>query len=169
MHKINTSSWKSFAIGTLFEIKKGSRLTKAQMKDGKIRYIGSSALNNGQTAFIGNQDCVHPANLLTVCYNGSIGETFYQDEIFWASDDVNVLYPRFEMNLNIALFIAPLIKKISKKYSYVNKWKLEDMRADEITLPITNKGEPDWDYMDSYMKNLMHESENALNALQKII
>ena len=27
----------------------------------------------------------------------------------------------------------------------------------------------DWDYMDSYMKNLTQETENALNALQRII
>ena len=166
---VNIKSWGTFAIGTLFDIKKGSRLTKAQMKEGNIRYIGSSALNNGQTASIGNQDCIHPANLLTVCYNGSVGETFYQDEKFWASDDVNVLYPKFKMNRNIALFIAPLIKKVSEKYSYVNKWKLEDMRADEITLPITDDGEPDLHYMDSYIKNLIQESENALNTLQKII
>lgn len=168
MKKINTSSWRAFTIGTLFEIKKGSRLTKAQMKEGNIRYIGSSALNNGQTAFIGNQDCVHPANLLTVCYNGSIGETFYQDEIFWASDDVNVLYPKFEMSLNIALFIAPLIKKISKRYSYVNKWKLEDMRADEITLPVTDQGDPDWDYIDKYMSEVLRESEEYLDNLGQL-
>ena len=42
-------------------------------------------------------------NKITVCYNGSVGETFYQDQPFLASDDVNVLYPKFDMTKEIRL------------------------------------------------------------------
>ena len=112
MTKIDISEWKPFAIGNIFDVIKGTRLTKAHMKSGDIRFIGSSSMNNGCTSLVGNTENMHPANTITVCYNGSVGETFYQDEPFLASDDVNVLYPKFNMNRNIALFIAPLIKAI---------------------------------------------------------
>ena len=124
-------------------------------------------MNNGCTSLVGNTENMHPANTITVCYNGSVGETFYQDEPFLASDDVNVLYPKFNMNRNIALFIAPLIKAISARYNYVDKWKQDVMVADEIMLPVDINGEPDWAYMDEYMSEIVKESEVNLASLMK--
>lgn len=159
MAKIDTSGWKEFLVGELFDVVKGTRLTKANMIPGDIRFIGSSAMNNGCTAMVGNTENMHPANTITVCYNGSVGETFYQDQPFLASDDVNVLYPKFDMTKEIALFIAPLIKSVSARYNYVDKWKQEEMIAGAIKLPVDLSGEPDWAYMDEYMSAVMRESE----------
>lgn len=169
MTRIDTKGWRPFTIGSLFEVVKGTRLTKADMVPGDIRFIGASAMNNGVTAYISNDEKLHPANTLTVCYNGSVGEAFYQDEAFWASDDVNVLYPRFNMTRNIALFIVPLIKAISKRYNFIDKWKQEIMAADEIHLPVTPTGEPDWAYMDSFMANLVSESETSIECLRRVL
>lgn len=168
MAKIDTSKWKSVAIGSIFNVVKGTRLTKANMIPGLTRFIGSSAMNNGCTALIGNDKNIHPQNTITVCYNGSVGETFYQDEPFWASDDVNVLYPKFEMNKEIALFIVPLIKSASHKYTYIDKWKREDMIADKIKLPVCETGEIDWEFMESYMKNVLNESLKNIENIRQI-
>ena len=161
--KVDTREWGSFALGTLFNIVKGKRLTKAEMKSGKIPFIGSSALNNGCTAMIGNDKNQHPENTITVCYNGSVGETFYQDQPYIASDDVNVLYPKFTMNRQIALFIVPLIKGVSSRYDYIDKWKKEAMEADKIYLPVDKNGDPDWDYMEEYTKMVQGKTERVLN------
>lgn len=152
--KVDTREWGSFALGTLFNIVKGKRLTKAEMKSGETPFIGSSALNNGCTAMIGNDKNQHPENTITVCYNGSVGETFYQDQPYIASDDVNVLYPKFTMNRQIALFIVPLIKGVSSRYDYIDKWKKEAMEADKIYLPVDKNGQPDWAYMEEYMRKV---------------
>lgn len=168
-HEVNVSGWKEFSIGDIFNVVKGTRLTKAHMKPGDTRFIGSSAMNNGCTAQVGNTENVHPKNTLTVCYNGSVGETFYQDEPFLASDDVNVLYPKFQMTREIALFIAPLIKAVSARYNYVDKWKQEDMIADTIKLPVTTDGDPDWAYMDEYMRSMIVSAEADLIAIQLTI
>lgn len=161
--KVDTRGWGSFALGTLFNIVKGKRLTKAEMKSGETPFIGSSALNNGCTAMIGNDKNQHPENTITVCYNGSVGETFYQDQPYIASDDVNVLYPKFTMNRQIALFIVPLIKGVSSRYDYIDKWKKEAMEADKIYLSVDKNGDPDWDYMEEYMKMVQRKTENVLN------
>ena len=166
MERIDTSKWKEFVIGDFFDVFKGTRLTKANMIEGGIKFVGSSAINNGETARISNDEHLHPANTITVCYNGSVGETFYQDEVFWASDDVNVLYPKFAMNKYVALFICPIIKNVGQKYAFVDKWKQEDMKNTKIKLPVATDGKPDWEYMENYMKTEFQIAEKHLRALQ---
>lgn len=168
-HKIKINNWQDFSLGGesgLFNIVKGTRLTKANMKEGNINFIGSSAINNGVTNHISNSERVHPANLITVSYNGSIGEAFYQNEPFWASDDVNVFYPKFEQNFEIAMFLIPLIRKVGEKYKFVDKWKLEDMCNDKFKLPVNKNSEPDWKYMENYMKKVMSDCESKLDNLE---
>lgn len=150
---LDISSWKLFQLSELFNVQKGKRLTKADMKDGKIRFIGASAINNGITAYISNDEHLHPQNTITLSYNGSIGEAFYQDEMFWASDDVNVLYPKFEMNREMAFFIIPLLKTAGKRYAFIDKWKKEDMEKSKIPLPVDKDGNPDYKYMENYIVN----------------
>lgn len=163
--EIDISSWKLFQISDLFNVQKGKRLTKADMKDGKIRFIGASAINNGITAYISNDEHLHPQNTITLSYNGSIGEAFYQDEIFWASDDVNVLYPKFEMNREIAFFIIPLLKTAGKRYAFIDKWKKEDMEKSKIPLPADKDGNPDYQYIEDYMANKLYMTKSFLTCL----
>ncbi len=151
MKKVDTSNWQSFPIKLLFEIRKGKRLTKANMRDGNINFIGASAANNGVTAKIANDEYLHKPNTITVNYNGSVGVSFYQSEPFWASDDVNVLYPLFPMNKHIALFLIPILQHKGCMYAFVDKWKKEYMEKDTISLPTTNDGQPDWAYMEQFI------------------
>lgn len=168
MKKIDTKEWTQFFIGQLFDVVKGKRLTKSQMLPGNTRFIGASSVNNGCTSLIGNHDNIHPANTLTVCYNGSVGATFYQDEPFIASDDVNVLYPKFPLTRNIGLFLVPLIEFIGRQYSFVNKWVQEDMVNAPILLPVNSTGEPDWNYMDSFMCEVVNESSRILDSCRNV-
>ena len=166
---LDTSKWGTFHIGELFDIVKGSRLTKADMHEGSIRYVGASSFNNGITTYISNDEHLHPANTLTVCYNGSdIGRTFYQTEPYWATDDVNVLYPKFEMNEGIALFFAPIIKCVGGLHEYDDKWKLEDMKKDIIKLPIKADGTPDFAYMESYIQKTRTIAMDRISILQSL-
>lgn len=150
---MDTSSWQLFELQALFNIEKGTRLTKADMKPGNIPFVGATAFNNGVTAMIGNDNALHPANVITVAYNGSVGEAFYQETQFWASDDVNILYPKFRLNRNIALFFLPLIRAVGKNYAFVNKWKIEDMAVSMILLPVLNDNSPDWRFMETFMED----------------
>lgn len=154
---LNTEKWKPFKMGGkdgLFTISKGNRLTKADQRDGRINYVGASAFNNGITNHIGNDDSLCPARTISVCYNGSIGEAFYQDEPYWATDDVNVLMPHFPINPSIAIFLATVIKNESVKYAFNNKWTKELMEQSEIVLPAKSDGTPDFDYMEKYIQSL---------------
>jgi hypothetical protein len=85
--------WKTYRLDELFDFQKGKRLTKAEMIPGNVNFLGAISDNNGirekiETDYFWNPNCI------TVNYNGSVGEAFYQDKPFWASDDVNVLYAK---------------------------------------------------------------------------
>ena len=151
---LNNLEWKRFRIGDLFNVNKGQRLTKAAQKEGNINYVGASAFNNGVTNHIGNNENLNSPNTISVCYNGSIGEAFYQEETYWATDDVNVLTPKFQINRYVALFICTVIKNESIKFAFNNKWTKDIMEKSEIPLPVTHDGTPDYTFMQKYIMSL---------------
>jgi hypothetical protein len=156
---LEISSWRWFNLGDLFDLKKGRRLTKAQMALGSTPFIGAVDNNNGVTAYVA-QAALHPANTITVNYNGNgVAEAFYQPAPFRCSDDVNVLYPKFDLNPFIALFFTTILRREKYRFSYGRKWHLERMQKAEIRLPARTKHEPDFAFMETYAKRLPFSSQ----------
>ncbi|MDE7431657.1 MAG: restriction endonuclease subunit S [Lachnospiraceae bacterium] len=164
-----TNNWSDISISQLFKVVKGTRLTKKDMREGDIPFIGASAVNNGITAYIANDSELHPANTITVAYNGSVGESFYQEIPFWASDDINVLYPKFTLTRNIAMFLIPILKKKGQNYAFIDKWNKEAMENDTIKIPVKSNGKPDFEYMSSFIETLASRSQDHLNKLSQIL
>lgn len=152
---MNTENWKWFRYDEIFEIRKGKRLTTADMEVGNIRYIGAIDSHNGVSNYISNDEHIHESNTITVSYNGSVGFAYFQDKPFWATDDVNVLYPKFPLNVNIALFLCTMIEKEQYRYNYGRKWTKDIMEKSIIKLPTTENGQPDWQWMENYAKNTL--------------
>ena len=150
---LNPFSWEEFMLGDLFSIEKGKRLTKENMFIGPDNYLGAISSNNGVRQKI-TADFLWVPNCITVNYNGSVGEAFYQSEPFWASDDINILYPKnWTLNKYIGLFIATVIKLERPKYNYGRKWTKSIMETSIIKLPSKNHS-PDFDCMERYIKSL---------------
>lgn len=159
--------YKEYKSDALFDIKKGKRLTKADMYPGNINFVGSSSENNGITARIGNAEHIHPGHAFTVSYNGSVGEVFMQDSPFWASDDVNVWRPKENISREAMLFIMAVVKKHRGKYSYNAKWTIEKMKLEMLSLPSLPSGTPDYALMETYIRALEKQAISRLNAMQK--
>lgn len=152
--------WQPFVLGNVFEIKKGTRLTKADQSRGDLAYIGAIDHNNGLSARISGAS-KHPAGTITVNYNGNgVAEAFFQPEPYWASDDVNIIYSKNGiLTAPIGLFIATVIRFEKYRFSYGRKWGLERMQRSIVYLPASfnieiNAWEPDWAFMEAYIKNL---------------
>ena len=151
---IDTKKWGEFTLDQLFNFVKGKRLTKEDMSEGNTNYLGAISENNGIRQLI-DVPAIFKENCITVNYNGSVGEAFYQSEPFWASDDVNVLYANgWTLNKYIAMFVATVIKANRYKFSYGRKWTMEKMKQSIVKLPVTAQGFPDWAYMEKYIKSL---------------
>ena len=138
--------FKEFKAEDLFDIKRGSALTKADMKPGNINYVSATSTNNGVSAKIGNNENLHPGNTITVTCDGSVGEVFLQDEQFWASSIVSVWYPRFEADQRVLLYIMAVIRKLGVRYNYANKWGITKMKNEMLLLPVVESSEPEHEY-----------------------
>lgn len=155
--ELDVNNWKTFRLDELFELKKGKRLTKLNIKPGLTPFIAAIDKNNGCRQLISHQP-IHSGNTITVNYNGSVAEAFYQEKPFYASDDVNVLYPKFKMTVYSALFLISIIKKEKFRFNYGRKWHLERMESTLIKLPTENNGQPDFKFMEDYIKSVRYSA-----------
>ncbi len=152
---LNTGKWEEFIYTELFDVKKGKRVTKMDLRSGDTPFIASIDSNNGIREYC-DLPPLYQGNVITVNYNGSVGEAFYQPNPFWASDDVNVLVPKFELNPYIAMFFITIIKKEKYRFNYGRKWHKERMEVSTMKLPVNEDGKPDFDYMENYIKSLKY-------------
>lgn len=156
--------FKEFYIGDLFYIKKGKRLTKEHMIPGNINFLAAISSNNGIREKI-KTDIVWAPNCISVNYNGSVGCSYYQEEPFYASDDVNLCYATdgWKLNKKIALYYCTIFKKYTEKFDYTQKWNKERMSKTSILLPINQINEIDYDFMETYIKAIEKK------VIQKVI
>jgi hypothetical protein len=156
---LGVSTWKPFRLSELFDIRKGSRVTKANMKPRLTPFISAIDSNNGVRQHV-SLSPAHPGNLISINYNGNgVAEAFYQPEPFFVSDDVNVLYPRFALNAIFALFLCTNIRREKCRFNYGRKWNLERAKESEIRLPIDIKGHLDLNWMRRYILSRKFSSQ----------
>ena len=144
--------FKEFKIGDLFEIIKGKRLTKENIRPGNINFLGAISSNNGVREKIETSTVWKP-NCISVNYNGSVGYSFYQDAPFYAYDDINICYSKENWTLTqkSALFFCTVFRNLSKKFSYAQKWNKERMTESRIFLPVTDSNEIDFSFMEMFI------------------
>jgi len=159
---LNDRAWKNFVYQKVFDIERGRGARETDIVDnGKTRLITAVNFNNGLIGKV-NKEPRHRGNVLTVARNGSyVGQTFYQTEPFCSTEDVHIFNPKFILNPYIAMFLIPLITKERYRYSYGRKWGLERMNSSIIKLPVDKDNNPDWQFMEDYIKSLKYSA--ALN------
>ena len=121
---------------------------------GNTPYISASNENNGVAQKI---DLV--ADFQGNCIvTGKVGCTaFYQPDDFCATSDVNIFYPKFNLNEKIALFIVTIINfNENYKWGYGRQCRVGDSKEIVIKLPAKDDDTPDWDFMEQYIKSLNH-------------
>jgi hypothetical protein len=152
--KFNASGWKPFVYRDLFKIDRGLGPRKSTLTSkGETPFITSTDKNNGLTGYTEEAPC-HDGNVITVNRNGSVGEAYYQPFPFSTTEDVHVFNPKFPLNQYVALFLVALIRRERYRFGYGRKWGLGRMNESIIRLPATGTGEPDWAFMESYIKSL---------------
>lgn len=168
-HLIDTKSWGTFQITDLFDMSlpKGDLQVK-KIEDGDIPLITPSNFNNGMLQRISAQSpsTLYDKGSLTV---DMFGNAYYQEEDFFvtAHGHVNVLLPKHALNVYTGTFLASTIRAMFlDKYGFNEMCTLKVLKAESIKLPITGANEPDWQYMENYMKGIMDESVQIISDLQ---
>lgn len=159
--------WGEFYIKDLFNVLSGKRLTKDNMIEGKIPFIGATSFNNGITNYVSNKNESLDCNVLGVNYNGSVVENFYHPYPCIFSDDVKRFHLKeYEDNKHVLLFFKSIILQQKVKYMYGYKFNSKRMNEQVILVPINELNKPDYEYMEQYMINT---EINKLNAYEKYI
>ena len=142
-------------------IQRGKRLKTADHVSGTVPYVSSSAINNGVDAFIGNTGRVRKCgNCITIANSGSVGKTFFHDYEFIASDHVTILKSSY-MNKYSYLFVATIAQELQKKYSFNREINETRINREKIMLPVNDRGTPDYEFMEEYMKAIEQEMLRA--------
>lgn len=163
MTQVDTSKWGKFRVGDLFDCETTKGIaSKNDLVEGNIPYVTRSAENNGKSGYCGNANRIVKGNCITI---GAEGFTaFYQENDFVAGNKVYALRHRNLNNVN-ALYICTVLNKLSCLYSFNNARILDKIKQEVISLPIDNKGEPDWQYMGNYMREI---TKLAVKRVEKL-
>lgn len=153
---LDEKEWGHFLIPDIFpKIQRGKRLKKADHTPGAIPYVSSTASNNGVDGYIEAsrgarvfKDCISLAN------SGSVGKAFYEPFPFVASDHVTSLR-RERTSKFVYLFLASAIEKQGANFNFNREINDLRIRMMQVMLPIDDKGEPDYAYMEQYAQNMM--------------
>ena len=161
-HDLHNREWKPFVYDYLFDIEKGY-YNKRPTKIGNVNFISATSSDNGVTDKISKDviDKIYDGNCITVVNNGaSTASAFYQKEQFTSSHDVNILrIKNRSINPYIAMFLIPLINLEKSRFGYGRKWRYSRMVKTKIKLPVNNELEPDWKFMEDYIKSLPYSNK----------
>ena len=165
MSKIDTTGWKEFKVGEVLSCETTFGIpSKNDLVDGDIPYITRSVTENGFSGTCGNMDKINKGNCITIGAEGF--KAFYQKDDFVAGNKIYALrHPK--MNEIIGEYLCAILNTLSDNYSFSDARILEKIKEEVIFLPAKEEYEPDWQYMEDYMRKILEESEESLENLRK--
>ena len=151
---LDVGYWKDFNLASLFKVTSSRDPLLNVLREGKTPYVSSTEYNNGVSAYV-DLEAANDGNVLTINRGGSVGKTFYQEFPFSATPvDVRILKPKFELNKFIGMFLAAVIENEKYRFNYCRKMGTDRINHLSIKLPAKSDGQPDWEFMESYVKAL---------------
>lgn len=155
-YDLNSREWKEFKISEVFDVN-GTFTTKPQdlVENGIVPRITCSSQNNALDAFYQNE-ATECGGVITID-SATIGFVSYQGTDFIATDHVEKLSAKNGSCISkyIGLFEKQSIDKATlSKYGYGYKFAQQRIKQQIILLPLTSSREIDYDFMESYIKEV---------------
>ncbi|GAA8600302.1 restriction endonuclease subunit S [Helicobacter pylori] len=156
-------TWQSFKLGDLFEMERGTRLTKANRIKGTRPLVTAGYENYGVAEYISNHEQrVFKGNTITI---DMFGCAFYRYSEYSADDNILVLTPKFTMSHRIGLCVTARINAVLKaKFSYGKQYRQKDFNVTIISLPLKPAANTqtlediDFDFMRTLINALMKQT-----------
>ncbi|WP_455113868.1 restriction endonuclease subunit S [Rothia mucilaginosa] len=165
--KMDVSMWKEFEmrLGLGFDVFHGRRLNKANRVDGEVPFVTAGHENRGVKQYIAT-DRTRYKDPITV---DMFGNCFYHPYECCGDDNVYFFVSDKISNLS-KMFISTSINVRTRYiYNYKEQFRQRDANSLTVTLPVTESGDPDWEYMDSYMSKIMNESQVRVDNLEQLL
>ncbi|MFA5797141.1 MAG: restriction endonuclease subunit S [Candidatus Woesearchaeota archaeon] len=156
---LDIQKFKDFKIDTFFDVI-GSKTTPKRILqkigEGQYPYVTTQSKNNGVEGFY--NIFTDEGNILVID-SAVKGYCSYQECNFTASDHVEKLIPKFKLNIFRALFLTTVINLEQFRYSYGRKFNQDRIKNTIIKLPVDDQGEPNWEFMEEYIKSIKFSKE----------
>ena len=154
LQKLN---WEEFYIKDIFTTIENCKCQNAsELDDGDdIYYIGAKKTDNGAMKRVAiNTELRTKGNcIIFICDGqGSVGYSNYIDMDFIGSTTLSVGYMN-NLNKYIGLFLVTILDLERSKYSFGRKYR-RGLLDTKIKLPSDKQGNPDWQFMEDYIKSL---------------
>lgn len=173
--KVDTREWGEFHLYDIFSISMGNKFDRSKMceVDEGINFVGRSALTNGVACTVtsvedkkGNTVQPYPAGDITIALGGSIGAAFVQDREFYTSQNVCVLHTDdHSITERAKWFVSASITASCGNYEAFTDELNRHIRTDFIIrLPVDKTGQPDWAYMEEYMRKVEEQVKKTINT-----
>lgn len=167
---IEKKEWKEFKLQDIFKTIKGDQNKMSALLKGNIPLISAKNGNNGLKDFVSkNTKKIYPKNSLSLNNDGDggAGFSYYQPFDYLLDSHVTSLYPKNNLSKYSMLFISKCITKQRNRFGHGYAITNNRLTAFKIMLPINLQHEPDYDYMENYMKQLEYKKLKQYLALKK--
>lgn len=154
--KIDISNWKEYSLyPKYFDVVAGKYHYPDEYEKGTTPYVTASNINNGVSEYIS----ISPEFKGNCIVTGKVGCTaFYQPAPFCATSDVNIFVPKFRMSSYVGLFLVTIINKNENyRWQYGRQCRVGNSKKIKLLLPQDEHGNPDWEWMEKYIKSLHHK------------
>ncbi|EAL5963249.1 restriction endonuclease subunit S, partial [Campylobacter jejuni] len=163
--KLENIEWGEFKIGEIFNIYTGALINQVKIKQGKIPRITATELNNGIAFFTSDLEDKNFRTLENFISISFLGSVFYQSKRVSLDMKIHgIKLKDKELNYYLALFLIPIIKKFTFKYSYGYQLSTSVLKNQKLLLPLDFSGEPNWQFMEDYMKAIEKEHLEKITA-----
>lgn len=165
--------WGEFRLGSIFEVvsyKKRFDANKVRVyESGRYPYIVRMGTNNGQKGYI-NEDTKYLNDGNTISFGQDTATVFYQEKPYFTGDKIKILKPKFHefCKDNAQFFIAVMNLAFSNFSWGSSSFNMEIIKNVKLTLPMSQKGEIDFAFMDSFIAELEAERIAELSAYLKV-
>ena len=164
---VDIKSWKSFKMTDLFTVTGTTTTPKNKLElyeGGLYPYATTAGTNNGVSGF--SDVFTEKGGVLTID-SAVLGTCFYQKNDFTASDHVEKLIPKFNMDKEIALFLVTVINAEGRRldYAYNEKRSQTVLKKESLLLPADSNGEPDWIFMRNFIQQISEKVVSNYSVL----
>lgn len=179
MARIDTSGWKEFRIGSLFVkqelhcrnpgFNKKVDVSEEQTDEFSLPLVNAKFGNNGIMFYGRPADFESASMCLDIVQNGAVatGSVYAQPQETGVLWDAYLIKPVVDVSETILLYLSTVMERhIKQKYGYDNKAVWEKVRQDMILLPVDAAGEPDWAYMEDYIRGVETAVGDSLTRLR---
>jgi hypothetical protein len=164
---LDISKWKEYKIGDIFDFKRGKGITKEEIENnaGLIPCVQSGEMNRGIIGYMNStfiDDKLHtyiPAPFLSLARSGTSGCVNIQNKNSYLGDSVYGLKLKRKENKYIYLFLETILNLERYRYTYGRKVVIEKYMEQFILLPTDIEGNPDWIFMENYIKALPYSDK----------